>query len=485
FLEHRRRLSARLTEIRLQALGRTSERQSLAARVEDGDVAAPPEGLLRLRGLDTLYAERAALDVEWARAGGELKPGHPRMRSLLEQRARVDERIREGLRNALRELDREIEAARREEQALAEEQAGLDGRMADARSRLTRGRRLEAELSAVRELYNGYLKKHGETRATSGTGLASVRIVEAAHPPTRPFRKTSTVLTLGLVLGVFLGAVGILVAEQLDDRILTARGPDILPEAEVLAVVPRMVKEASRQKGPLILADDPFSLTLEPFRELRSRVLEQLGRRGRPPVVAIAGPRAGEGKSTVAVNLARVLALEGRRVLLFDAELRRPRLKGFLGDPGKAGLEEILRGDLPFRSGTQTSILAGVDVLGADQGLRRPAEEAGSDLFHAVIAAARTEYDAVVVDAGPVNLFSEVAGVARLAEGTVLVAREGRTRRGDVARAARRLSEAGARLLGLVVNGSSAPIPGSNWTEDEPSRVDETRLDRSGIYIEL
>ena len=484
FLETRRRLSARLTELRLQALQRSSDRASLAAVVESAQTAALPETLLRGRGLEALFAERAALDVERARAGGELKPGHPRLRSIAEQRASVEVRILEALRDGLGQLDRELEASRREATALAEEQARLDGRMADARSRLTQGRRLEEELAAARELYNGYLKKHGETRATSSTGLASVRVVEPAHPPTRPHRKTSTLLTLGLVLGVFLGAVAILVAEQLDDRIL-APGADILPGAPVLAVVPRLAKEALRRRGPVVLADDPFSLALEPFRELRSRVLHKLGRQGRGAVVAIAGPRAAEGKSTVAVNLARVLALEGRRVLLFDAELRRPRLKGLLGDSRKAGLEEVLRGDVPFLSGTQRSMLVGIDVLGADQSLRRPAEEAGSDLFRTIVAAARSRYDAVVIDAGPVNLFSEVAGVARQADGTVLVVREGRSRRGDAAAAARRLAESGGRLLGVVVNGSSAPVPGANWPDDDPRRIDEKRLEASGIYIEL
>jgi capsular exopolysaccharide synthesis family protein len=458
-LEARRKVAARLSEVRLRRVALRSERDALAQVPADDPAALFAPALQRLKTFDSLLSRRASLEAEIAREAPALKEKHPRRVALAEQLRGAEEKLRQAVRAAFHALDRELAAAEREAGALQAEQERIERDMSDARARLTQYRKLEGELAAARDLHASYVKRLGESQATSGAGLASVRVLELARVPSEPHRKSRVFLTLGIVLGLLFGGAAVALAEHVDDRLRSPREAEVFLGLDVLGVIPRRGPEATPGR-PLLLEDDPVSLDLEAFRALRSEVAARMDPGAR--TLAVLGPRGGEGTSTAAIHLARVLALEGRRVLLLDAGLRRPALKAFLADERGPGLEELLREDLPFDRAVQATRLAGVDVLGAERELEGPAEEVTSTRFRAVLARARGAYDAVILDAGPVNVFTEPAIVARQADATLLVVREGETRRGEARAAARRLGRLGARLLGTVVNASRSARTGAS-----------------------
>ena len=451
-VESRRKLAARLADLRLR-------RAALAAEEEAWDragTAVPPAALARERALEGLRARRTDLDAEIAREETVLKDRHPRLETLRRERSLLETRIREASRGALEALRNEARAARFEEISLLAEQERVETRMSDARLRLDEFRRLEAERAAARQLYDAYLRKHGEIHATSGAGLASVRVVDFARPPAQPHRQPRVLLTLGALLGLLLGAAAVTLAEQMNDRLSGPAEAEALLGRPVLAVVPRR-PDRPPEGTPLVPEDDPATAPLEAFRALRAGVRARLEEAGGVRRLAIVSAGFGEGRSTVAVNLARVLALEGRRVLLFDAELRRPRLKAFLANPRGPGLEEFLRGERSLAEAVQPSRLPGVDVFGAEQELEGPAEVAGSPRFGKALHEAGERYPWVVIDTGPVLPLSEPAWVARRAEAALLVVEEGRTRRSEARAALRRLEDLGVNVLGLVVNKGRSP----------------------------
>jgi capsular exopolysaccharide synthesis family protein len=285
-------------------------------------------------------------------------------------------------------------------------------------------------------------------------------VVDTAKSPANSSGKGRVLLTVAAVIGLLFGLTSAVLAEELDDRIMTPREVEVFLGVDVLGLVPRLNhRNSGRSKrpdvirAPLMLTDDPGSLNLEAFRMLRAEVTSRLERVAGGRIIAVAGPSYGEGKSTVALNLARVLAMEDRRVLLIDGDLRRPHLKALLGRRNGMGLEEYLRGERDLRGAVQASRLPQVDVLGAQQELYRPGEEAGSERFRALLREARDLYDYTVIDAGAVNVISEVATMARQADGTLLVLHQGETRRREVRLAMRRLFGLGSRLLGAVLNG--------------------------------
>jgi capsular exopolysaccharide synthesis family protein len=458
-LDARRKLTAQLVEIRLKKVRFQSERDALAELSAESLVGLFDPALQGTKMLEPLLTQRATLEAQLASESLVYKDKHPRMMALNRQLQEVRGQLGGIVQAAVKSLDRELLAAALEEKALLGDQAALEKEMADSRVRLTQYKKLEEELKSAREVYSAYLKKADDTKATSKGGLASVRVVDLAKSPASSSGKGRVLLTVAAVIGLLFGLTSAVVAEELDDRILTPREIEVFLGIDVLGLIPRLLRSSrggarpDAVRAPLILTDDPGSLNLEVFRMLRAEVTSRLERISGGRVIAVAGPGYGEGKSTVAINLARVLAMEDRRVLLVDGDLRRPHLKALLGRRNGMGLEEYLRGERDLRGAVQASRLPQVDILGAQQELYRPGEEAGSERFRSLLREARDLYDYVIIDAGAANVISEVATMARQADGTLLVLQRGQTRRREVRLAQRRLFGLGSRLLGAVLNG--------------------------------
>jgi polysaccharide biosynthesis transport protein len=466
-MEARRKITSQLGDLRLKRVRFESERQALSEASAETLVGLF-DPALRARSLDPLLSQRSTLEATIGSESLIYKEKHPKMMALRRQLQEVNAQLKGVVQDAVRSLDRELLAAAIEEQTLLQDQAKLEKEMADSRVKVTRFKKLDAELASARDAYNAYTKKADETKATSKGGLASMRVLDFAKSPANPGGKGRVLLTVAFVVGLLFGLTSAVLAEELDDRITSAREVEVFLGVDVLALIPRLARKAVRgdsARAPLIMEDDPASLNLEVFRMLRGELAGRLERVSGGRVIAVAGPRYAEGKSTVALNLARVLAMEDRRVLLIDGDLRRPYLKALLARRNGMGLEEYLREEQDLRGAAQPSRLPQVDVLGAQQELYRPGEVAGSDRFRSLLREARTQYDYIIIDAGAVNLISEVATMARQADGTLLVLQQGETRRRDVRLSKRRL--AGARLLGAVLNGVPSRAPALRREEAE------------------
>ena len=169
----------------------------------------------------------------------------------------------------------------------------------------------------------------------------------------------------------------------------------------------------------------------ETFRSLRGEVTTRLEGIAGTKMVAVLSPMSGEGKSTVSVNLAKVLAMDGRRVLIFDADMRRPSIVPvFAPESPGPDLEKVLKGEATLAQAIRRSRIPGVDVVGMAKGTSHASELAGSARFEEAMRAARVGYDVVIVDSAPVNQATESGLIARRCDATVLVLRERRTGRG-------------------------------------------------------
>lgn len=453
-VENRRRMDARLSEIRLRAIKLAADTNALRSYAADGVSGLHHEAFHATRTLETLGNRRAELLDEQARQTGVLKEKHPRAVEVRNELARVEAQIRDSVQGTLGSFEKNLESIREEEKKIAAEKARIEEDMGQARRRLTEFNRLDAELATSKDLYNSYLRKHSETRATSAGGQAGVRIVDPATVPAEPYKKPNWILGLGAVLGLALAAAAVSIAELLDDRLATAEEIGLALGVPVIGEIP---KPAADPPTSLLADEEADAPVFEAYRNLRARLVTRLEDVSHGKIILVTSPEAGEGKSTVAANLARVLAMEDQRVLLFDAELRWPCMKGLLGDPRGRGLEELLRGEVDLQEAVQRSRIPGVDVLGADTGLLRAPEMAGSLRFQAALRAARGLYDFVVIDSAPVTLVSDTALVARRSDATVLVVRQGQSSRGAALSARKRLLEMGAPLMGAVVLGTPVP----------------------------
>jgi capsular exopolysaccharide synthesis family protein len=460
-VEARRKFDARYTDIRLQRVKLKSELESLSSYGADGVTGLFNPAFHSTRTLEPLAQERARIASDLGKVEKLYKERHPAVQELREQLRMVEDKIREAIQGTLKALATDLAEVEGEEKSLKEELQAVEKAMGDAAKRLNQFKRLESELVSAKELYNSYLKKHGETTATSGASLGSVRVVDHATVPLIPFKPRIMMnLALAAVVGLLLGAGAMFVTEQLDDRIASPREIEAFVGLDVIATIPKLSTSEKAGPDPVLLDESSELPEFEAFRGLRADVVTRLEKVKGSKVVCILSALQSEGKSTVTANLAKVLAMEGRRVLIFDADLRRPAQRNLIGSKDGCGLESVLRGEATLDEGIQKSRIPGVDVLGAVQGTSGAAELAGTARLDDALRWARERYDYILIDSAPVNLVSESSLVARNGDVTLLVVRQG-TSRGAAQAARKRLDAMGVRTAGAVLNGSS--LKGSDY----------------------
>lgn len=456
YVEARRKIASRLTDLRLKRATLRAEAQALASYGMDGVSGAFNPAFHTTRILEFLVQQRAKLQEDLIRETKAYKGMHPRISELRAQVDLAEEKIREAIRGTLAAIDSDLDKVDREGATLTEDQRKVETMMGEVGRQLTRFSRLDSELAAAREVYNSYLRKHGETTATSGTGLQSVRAVDWGVEPKHPYKpRVFMNMALGLLVGLFCGLAAVLVTEQLDDRIASAREVEAFVGLPVLSVIPKLKEGGAANSKPILLAEGSSLVEFESFRSLRTEIATRLETVSGSKVIAVLSSLESEGKSTVAINLARAISLEGRRVLILDADLRRPSVRPMIGKGEGVGLSEVLSGEAAFESAIYATIVPGVDVLGASLGTSKAAELAGSVRFDDTLRRSRERYDYVIIDSAPVNQVSESVLVARRADAAILVIRDKQSGRGEVQSARKRLDGAGVNLLGAVLNCAS------------------------------
>jgi polysaccharide biosynthesis transport protein len=319
----------------------------------------------------------------------------------------------------------------------------------------TDARRAAAVANAVAERTVAVVGDVSPTDPLGGEGALKVSVVTPASVPTAP-SSPNTVLNLaaGVVLGLTLAVLMALAREALDTRV---RDTDALGELTDLPVI-GSVPAWSAKSGQMIVATAPHSPPAESFRQLRTNLeflhvaAEDAPHGGDARVLAVTSSLSAEGKSTVAANLAASLAETGARVLLVDADLRRPTVADVLGVEGGVGLTTVLAGQADVDDVLQDWGPAGLQVLPSGAVPPNPAELLSSPAMRRLVSDLRATYDYVVLDTAPVIPVTDAIVLSRIVDGVVVVANTRRVRRRQLAQCLGSLSQVSARVLGVVLN---------------------------------
>lgn len=208
---------------------------------------------------------------------------------------------------------------------------------------------------------------------------------------------------------------------------------------------------AAQQQKMILDESSPFILQ-EAYKTMRTNLLFALRGNGCKRFCITSGV-PGEGKSITILNLAISIAQTGKKVLLIDADLRRPALARLLGEDPIPGVSNVLVGQANVENAIRESIRTNLDVLFAGDVPPNPSELLGSEQMQELIETMSREYDYVLVDAPPVNLVSDCCIVASLLDGIVLLARSGVARKDGVKQAINQLRMTNTKILGCVLNG--------------------------------
>lgn len=400
-------------------------------------------------GSSVLIGTRADLQAQYEEKLKLFKPEYPAMREL---KARIDrmqasidsERSRvKGDKRA--ELLGEYRTALKAEAQIAAQVAAAKGEVQGERGRSIQYNILQREADTNRALYDALLQRYKEVGVAGSVGQSNVSIVDTADPPSGPFRpKLMVNMLAGMILGLGAGVALAFIIHLLFDAIV---GPEDIRNKlhmPVLGVVPMDREERSLMEA---LADRKSDIS-EAYYSVRT-ALKFSNPAGAPRTLLITSTRPAEGKSTSAYAIASSMARLGSRVLLIDADLRKPTFVS--NRPDGYGLAHLLGSDEPMTSYIEPTQSPNLSLLPVGRYVGSAAELLSSNRLPAIIAEARGKFDMVVIDGPPVLGLTDAPLLGASTDATALVVESRQSRTAAVHETARRLTESGNKLVGVIL----------------------------------
>lgn len=292
-----------------------------------------------------------------------------------------------------------------------------------------------------------------ETSEEQMRGMTSINVLayEPAALPSSPVRPgVIRNLILGGLAGAILGGLIAFGRRALDARIRSQEQVELLTGKAVLGVVPE-TKSLKVRKGQA--SKRVSGAAGEALRQLRTN-LRFVSVDAPPRSVVVTSPAPGDGKSTIAAQLARLMAAAGQPVVLIDCDLRRPTQGDQFNVDSGVGVTQVLAGDVLLEEALVESGTRGLQILPAGRIPPNPSELVGSNAMHRLIERLAADH-MVIIDAPPVLAVTDGALLSAAADGTILVTRLGRTHRAALEQSTKLLDQTKARLLGVVLNAAS------------------------------
>lgn len=422
--------------------------------------------------LQNYLVKMADLKTQLANLSATYTPEHYKVQQVQAQIADLQKAIDAERANILRRSHDDYAAAQKREDMLAGAYQEQAKNASDMAGKTIQYENLQHDVDTNRELYDALLLRIKQAGLAAAMRSSNVVVVDQAKPPVLPYRPNFPMNTaLGLATGLFVGVGFVLMRDRFNRNI---EAPGIsqaylrLPE---LGVIPA-AKLASRRlawfpaptKVPLQLkasgqngASREHATLAEAYRAtLTSILLPTLNGEG-PRVLVLTSPDPGAGKTTVTSNLGMATAEIGRRVLLVDADLRRPRLHRLFEIPNSFGLTDILRITTPLEDIPVNQLVRQTKIPGLCLVPSGPTTDGLSSLLYSprlteFLQRVAREFDLVLIDAPPMLHFADARVLGRHSDGVILVLRSGHTKRDAAMLARQRFDEDGTCVLGTILN---------------------------------
>jgi succinoglycan biosynthesis transport protein ExoP len=421
-----------------------------------GAVDVPPGTPTEKTSLENRWME---LQVQREMLLDKLTPGHPTVVALMLEisrlRSRIDELDRQFVAASLEAAQQRYREANDYAEQLRTVYDAQRKEVIQLNTEIAQYQRLRSEESRLLEYSQTLEQQIRDIRKIVGEDVGQLRmeILEPALAAANPLSpRKEKVITLFLIFGLTLGG-GIAVARDwVDQTIRSAEEISTMFSLPVLGVVPAMSRwQSVAARGRKVLLE-PSSHEAEAFRMVRTAVFFG-ATDGSARTVLITSPAMEDGKSTLVSNLAIAMARAGQRVLVFDADLRKPiQHTIFSVDHHERCLCSALAGRMKLAEAIQRTQVPGLSLLTCGHGIRNPAEVLNSRRFAKALACLGKVYDRVLVDAPPVTAVTDAQILGALCDSTILVLRADRSTRKITQQAIDAVRGVGGRLLGVVIN---------------------------------
>jgi len=482
-------ITEKLDELNKELTAAESERmdkEALYRLVESGDpdaIASSAGGLTDSSGsgggqsasqlLESLRGKQADLRIQAAELNTQFGPAYPKLTQLNNQLKEIDTQIQAEMKKIASKIRGQYTTAVQRENMLRdalERQKQEANKLNESAIQYTL---LKRDVDTNRQLYEGLLQKMKEAGVSAGLKSNNFRIVDNARPPQAPIepnipRNLMFAVVLGLASGIGLAFL----LEGLDNTVRTTEQAQMISGLASLGMIPlgsksareganpkRLVIATSKEAVELVTQVRPQSQMAESYRALRTSLL--LSNLGSPPkVVMVTSALPQEGKTTTSINTAVVLAQKGVRVLLIDADMRRPSIHKTLGMGPHSGLSNVLTGSIPLEQAiTNTAVLPNLFVLPAGTPPPNPAELLASSNMREVLAQLQQQYDHIVIDTPPTLSVTDAVVLSPRADAVVLVIRSGQTTKQALRRSRDVLVQVNAKVVGVLLNAVDLSSP--------------------------
>jgi len=419
-----------------------------------------------------LRQQRAQMATEYASLSQRFKEDYPTLVELRNQMDTISDQIAEERTLAIRSVLSRYNSLSAEAESL---RAAIEQREQTILALNTQGVQyniLNRELETNRELYDGLLQRMKEIGVAAGIQENNIAVIEAALPPGGPYKPNmSRNLAMALAMGLAIGVGLALVLEFFDSTIRRTEDLEAITGRSVLGLVPLVKQKSMRQDNRQFTTPEravghysarfPKSSVSEAFRSLRTSLMFSTPE-GMPKTILVTSPGPGDGKTTTAINLATVMAQNGSRVLLVDADLRKPRLHRDFGKPQSPGLTNRIAGRQS--NGDESSAIVATDVHGlfmmpSGNQAPNPAELLSSERMTKIIAMNSRAFDHVIIDSAPILGLADAMILSRLVDGVIVVTSAGATGKDNIKASMRRLAQVRAPILGVVLNAVDLDSP--------------------------
>ena len=376
---------------------------------------------------------------------------HPEMIRSINELSLLRDQLALETERVIQSIETDYELARENVKNLKRQLLAAKGEAITLSEKYVQYKILNRDVETYRHLYNALIAKIKDQTISEEIQPVNVWIVEAAVPPDNPMSTHRLRnLLLGILLGIFGGVGFAFFVEYLDNTVKSVEEAEERFGLPVLSVISLMdAKEGHIEEA---VKTAPLSNISESYTSLRASLM--FTSRDEPPRrILITSMAPSDGKSSTAINLGVALANSGKKVLLIDADLRRPSLDKLLGLTGEVGLSTYLSGNsdeavvMPTDTPNLSVILAGpLSPL--------PSELLSSDRLKSLLDAMSEIYDMVVIDSPPVMPVSDSLILSQFVDSTVVVIRAGKTSCDMLERGLKALQHAGTDVKGLVINGA-------------------------------
>ncbi len=446
----------------------SNDPEVIAAAIVTGGVIGSGSGLL-----DALRGQEAALKIQVADLSTQFGPSYPKIAQLNNQLKEISRQLQSETNKAVDHLRGQYLAALQRENLLHdsfEKQKQEANKLNESAIEYSL---LKRDVESNRTLYEGLLEKLKEAGVTAGLRSNNFRILSAARVPTSPVEPNiPRNLFFALALGVISGVGLAFLLENMDNTVRTPEQAQALSGLPSLGMIPmgskstthgsaanRLALTSSKEAVETVTQVRPQSQMSESYRALRTSLL--LSNLGAPPkVIMVTSARPQEGKTTTSINTAIVLAQKGVRVLLVDADLRRPSVHKTLGMGPRSGLSNVLTGSATLQQAiTISPVLPNLFILPAGTPPPNPAELLASANMRDMLTELREQFDHIVLDTPPTLSVTDAVVLSPRADATILVIRSGQTTKQALRRSRDILMQVNAHVAGVLLNAVDLTSP--------------------------